>query len=218
MNDPRDRGWRTDKVSLGYLPEYYAIKAHLAEEIDPNDTGSWRATISKSHRQKVVDAIHILEVGVAGGGGLAMFRDVFETTNVWGVDLDPKAGTLDDQSGGYVLTASQDDPGLPLVVESRWGRFHLIVDDASHLAGPTSITLTNLWPLVLPGGFYVIEDWNYLEAGGMAQNLWQKIFGHMLAFPSVDLRDKPPPPYSGMLSDIADVKIRDGMIILRKRS
>lgn len=200
-----DRGWRTDKVSLGYLPEYYAIKGTLAEEM------------FGVIRDEFVDKVHILEVGVAGGGGLAMLRDVFETVNVWGVDLDPKAGTLDDQGGGYVLTASQDDPGLPLVVESRWGRFHLIVDDASHLAGPTSITLSNLWPLVLPGGFYVIEDWNYLEASGMAQNLWQKLFGWMLAYPSVDLREKPPPPFSGMLGGITSVTVRDGMIIIRKR-
>lgn len=201
-----DKGWRTDKVSLGYLPEYDRIRTVLY--------GDESNYLTNDHR------IKILEVGVAGGGGLQMFRDVFEAEDyhVLGVDIDPKAGTLDDQGQDRVLTASQDDPGLPLVVESKWGRFHLIVDDASHLAGPTSVTLSNLWPLVIPGGFYVIEDWNYLEASGMAQNLWQKLFGWMLAYPSVDLREKPQPPFSGMLEGIASVTIRDGMVIIRKQA
>jgi hypothetical protein len=194
-----DQGWPTDKVHLGYLPVYNRIRDELAE------TGIIAS----------VNHVQILEVGVAGGGGLAMLRDIFETGDVWGVDQGPKAGGLDDQD--HILYCDQADPGLALVLESDHpGGFHLIVDDASHLAGLTSTTLSNLWRLVKPGGFYVIEDWNYLEAGGMAQNLWQKIFGWWLAYPSVDLRDKPQPPYSGMLEGIADVTVRDGMIVLRK--
>jgi SAM-dependent methyltransferase len=197
-----DRGWHTDKVSLGYLPVYERIKGDL------------EAAFPAADRPLGAGSLKILEVGVAGGGGMAMLRDVFETTDVWGVDIGPKAGGLDDQNN--ILFCSQDDPGLPLVLANIHGSFHLIVDDASHLAGLTSVTLANLWTLVKPGGFYVIEDWNYLEAAGMAQNLWQKIFGWWLAYPSVDLRGKPQPPYSGMLEGIADVLIRDGMIVLRK--
>ena len=33
------------------------------------------------------------------------------------------------------------------------------MDDASHDGKLTTATLELLWPLVAPGGFYVVEDW-----------------------------------------------------------
>lgn len=183
--------WPTDKVELGYLPVY----RKLAHEL--------------------LSAPRILEVGVAGGGGMAMFRDVFDTGMVYGVDIKPEAGQPEDRDS--IITCSQDDPGLPLVLQSNgWVPFDLIVDDASHLAGPTAVTLANLWPLVTPGGAYVIEDWNYFEGPGMASNLWQKLIGWMLAHPGVGDPNRLP-PYSGMLSDVDSVTIRDGMIIVRRK-
>jgi hypothetical protein len=35
----------------------------------------------------------------------------------------------------------------------------LVVDDASHLLGPTRTSFNTLFPLLRPGGVYVIEDW-----------------------------------------------------------
>lgn len=43
--------------------------------------------------------------------------------------------------------------------------FDLIVDDASHDGVLTRRTWELLWPLVRPGGFYVIEDW-FVGLGG----------------------------------------------------
>ncbi len=35
----------------------------------------------------------------------------------------------------------------------------MIVDDASHIGRLTAATYALLWPLVKPGGYYVVEDW-----------------------------------------------------------
>jgi hypothetical protein len=190
----------TDKIELGYGPTYERIAFELG--VLPV------AGIGHNSSRR------ILEVGVAGGAGMEFFRDVFSTTEVYGVDLTPGAGHPDDHPN--ILTCSQDDPGLPLILQSNgWAPFHVIVDDASHRAGLTSVTLSNLWPLVVPGGYYVIEDWNYFEGPGMASNLWQKLLGHFLASPQVG-DPNPHNPYSGVLPYVDSVTIRDGMIIARK--
>jgi len=186
--------WATDKVQLGYLPTYRRIQAELAAR----------------HRHDPTFRPSVLEVGVASGGGMAMLSDVFDTGDVWGVDQEPKPGLTN------VIQSAQDHPGLGLRLMSEHGPFDLVVDDASHMAGPTAETLANLWILVRPGGWYVIEDWNLWDAEGNASNLWQKIIGPFMAYP-VAGDHKPNPPYSGMLPDVESVTITNGLIVIRKR-
>jgi hypothetical protein len=35
----------------------------------------------------------------------------------------------------------------------------LVIDDASHIYGPTKASFQALFPLLRPGGLYLIEDW-----------------------------------------------------------
>ena len=39
------------------------------------------------------------------------------------------------------------------------GGLDLVIDDGSHLAEPTRTSFDTLFPLLAPGGFYIIEDW-----------------------------------------------------------
>jgi hypothetical protein len=41
----------------------------------------------------------------------------------------------------------------------------LVVDDASHLVGPTRASFNTLFPRLRPGGFYIIEDWSWAHVG-----------------------------------------------------
>jgi len=41
----------------------------------------------------------------------------------------------------------------------------LVVDDASHLVGPTRASFNALFPRLRPGGVYVIEDWSWAHIG-----------------------------------------------------
>lgn len=186
----------TDKIDLGYLPTYTDIAIELGHD--------WHAG----------SPIRVLEVGVASGGGMDFFAEEFNTQYVYGVDINEDAGRPDQRD--RIVTSPQEHQSLYAVLAtSGWGPFHLIVDDASHLAGPTAVTLANLWSLVIPGGFYVIEDWNFFEGPGIGVNIWQKVLGHMLAHPSVG-DPEAVNPYSGVLPDVESVFIRDGMIVIRK--
>lgn len=65
----------------------------------------------------------------------------------------------------------------------------LVIDDASHLVGPTRATFETLFPLLRPGGHYVIEDWTWAHVGFGAKlpnetPLSRFVFEVVLALPS----------------------------------
>jgi hypothetical protein len=175
-------GFATDKISHGYLPTY----THIARTLGP--------------------AARICELGVWNGGSLDMWRSLFPEATIAGVDNDPEAYWPDD---AIKIAMNQDDPGLARVLDSHEGGWDLIVDDASHDGKLTRAALDNLWPLVSPGGFYVIEDW----------------FTGFDCFPDYDegmlelarsLVDRLDPHYPGG-RDLESIEYRHGMAIMRKK-
>jgi len=117
----------------GYIPDYL----ELVDAIGP-------------------DAV-VCEVGVLHGHSLEMWRDLIPQGTIIGIDHDPNAGWT---SGAKQIIAEQDDAELAAKVSVfAPDGCDLIVDDASHIAHLTAATFAQLWPLVKPGGYYVVEDW-----------------------------------------------------------
>ncbi len=104
----------------------------------------------------------LLEVGIHTGGSLLMWRDYFLQASIVGVDRSTPV-ELCDQSGRIrVFQCDQVDAQRldAIARESSPTGFHVIIDDASHLASLTAITFRTLFYKHLrPGGFYAIEDW-----------------------------------------------------------
>jgi demethylmacrocin O-methyltransferase len=100
----------------------------------------------------------VLELGVQSGASLQLWKDLWPCATVVGVDVDPNAVWPADT---VRVVCDQADRDLPQALAKACGTepFDLIVDDASHLIGPTMTTWHRLWPLVRPGGLYVWEDW-----------------------------------------------------------
>jgi hypothetical protein len=105
--------------------------------------------------------VSVLELGVAFGGSLLMWRDFFSGGPVIGVDL--QSIELKDPSGRIrtYVGKQQDTALLTTIAEAHAPNgFDLIVDDASHVG---EITKTSFWHLferhLKPGGIYAIEDW-----------------------------------------------------------
>ena len=91
------------------------------------------------------------------GESLDMWQALFPDGVIIGADLDPACIWPE---GTHRVIAHQDSPGLPaLVAEFAPDGCDLIVDDASHVGALSAATFALLWPLVRPGGFYVVEDW-----------------------------------------------------------
>jgi hypothetical protein len=119
----------TDKAVQGYIPVY----AQLAVALGP--------------------AARVCELGVLDGASLLLWQRLFPEGQVTGVDNLINA-TWPPGTRKVLMNAC--DPRLP---GELGGPFDLIVDDASHQGTATEVTFGRLWPLVAPGGVYVIEDW-----------------------------------------------------------
>jgi hypothetical protein len=106
--------------------------------------------------------IALLEIGVHKGGSLLLWRDYFLKGSIVGVDKYPPI-ELDDETGRIRLFQCDqvDTQRIDAIAgESGSAGFHIIIDDASHLASLTAITFRTLFYKHLrPGGFYAIEDW-----------------------------------------------------------
>ena len=178
---PAPKAYDTDKVAQGYLPAYNGIADLLG------------------------DAARVCEIGVFRGGSLATWLDLFPKGLVAGVDIDPDALWPD---GTIRIVAAQDDPALPGLLRGHAPEWDLIVDDASHDGVLSGATLDLLWPLVSPGGFYVIEDWftGFPEYRGPCRSpemldLAESLIGRLRRG-----------------SDTESVSYRYGMAIIRKKS
>jgi hypothetical protein len=99
----------------------------------------------------------ICEIGVWQGESLRMWKAVFPLATVCGVDYQTQDRVWPE--GTIQVISAQDNPALPgLLKEAGVTPLDLIVDDASHQPAQTARTFELLWPLVAPGGYYVIED------------------------------------------------------------
>lgn len=112
---------------------------------------------------------NILELGMWDGGSLAFWFEQCKPRKIVGIDLKKR----DDSPSFQKFAADKSD-----LIKTYWGinqgdserlreivrvefsaPLDLVVDDASHIYEPTLASFETLFPLLRPGGLYVIEDW-----------------------------------------------------------
>lgn len=103
----------------------------------------------------------VLEVGVFHGGGLRLWERYFPIARITGLDNDPECLRHASERSAVLLADQADEGQLNAVLGTQ--QFEVIIDDASHVFSATRSTYEALWPRLMPGGWYVIED---LEVSG----------------------------------------------------
>jgi len=125
----------TDKHSLytGYLDHYERMFRPLQHE-----------------------PIDIIEIGVFKGGSLRTWRRFFSKARIIGVDINPACLQY---AGNDVIVeiGSQNDAAFLESLRSKY-QPTIVIDDGSHRALDIKFTFERLFPALLPGGCYVIED------------------------------------------------------------
>ncbi|MGO9320648.1 MAG: class I SAM-dependent methyltransferase [Solirubrobacteraceae bacterium] len=102
--------------------------------------------------------VHIVEIGVFGGGCLQMWREYFgPDTHIYGVDIDPGCRALESENVEIVV-GDQSDPQFWGSFLERCPRIDVVIDDGGHEAHQQAVTLECLLPHIRPGGVYVCED------------------------------------------------------------
>lgn len=102
--------------------------------------------------------IKFLEIGVARGGSLQMWRKFLgDQAVLFGIDINPDCAQFDGQAG-QVRIGSQDDPAFLERVVQEMGGVDIVLDDGSHDSRHIRASLHALYPKLSEGGLYVIED------------------------------------------------------------
>jgi len=136
---------------------------------------------------------NVLEFGVFEGGSPVLLSLLYDLRRYVGVELKPSVSGLtqflDSHPVGRRIHVhfgvSQDNAdAVRAIVASEFGEepIDLIIDDASHQYGPSKRSFEIAFPLLRPGGIYVIEDWGWAhwphftqwgEASGLSNLIFQ---------------------------------------------
>src|ERR1700730_15050562 len=123
----------------------------------------WSATDFRPRR--------MLEIGIWDGGSTAFWYEHLRPERLVAIDLKDREDSLYFRryvtANGLldrVLTRWKTDQAdrtalLEIVERDLGGELDLVIDDGSHLDRPTRASFEALFPLVPPGGLYIIEDW-----------------------------------------------------------
>lgn len=97
--------------------------------------------------------ITILEIGVAGGGSIKMWREYFPLAKVYGIDNNP------DCAGEGIFIGDHNEVPFIQSVFEKIGKCDLIIDDGSHVGGDMKYLFKTLFKdWINPGGLYIVED------------------------------------------------------------
>lgn len=108
------------------------------------------------------DIRRMLEVGIAWGHSLKAWRDWFGPgVEVHGMDLTANPGSIDGATQYLGCDSTKLDQVDAILRDLM---FDLIVDDGDHHPDRQRDTYQNLIGRLNPGGVYVIEDFQWLEA------------------------------------------------------
>ena len=141
--------------------DFAALAAHYG-------TDKWGTHRYAQHYQRHLEQFRgqkfaMLEIGIGGykhegkgGASLRAWQDFFPRAQIIGLDIEDKSFV----DGGRIRSyqGSQADPELLERMNREVGPFLLVVDDGSHRPEHIRASFEVLYPLLLDGGIYVIED------------------------------------------------------------
>jgi len=114
---------------------------------------------------------HMVEIGIWDGGSTAFWWEHLRPEKLVAIDLMSRDDShyfreyvTRNEAGSriktYWRTNQADRASLRRIVEQDLGgTVDLVIDDGSHLYLPTKASFELLFPLLPPGGLYIIEDW-----------------------------------------------------------
>lgn len=111
----------------------------------------------------------VLEIGVACGGGCMSWHDWMPKAEIWGVDIVPVVPELIQLQPRVHFVAG--DINDQTTIDQLPPQFDFVCDDGSHKAEDIHKAMGYLWPRLMKGGWYCVEDLDYTGRG---------IIGHLI--------------------------------------
>ena len=102
----------------------------------------------------------VLEIGIADGGSLALWRHLFgPQARIAGLDRNPACPRDALEALGFpVFLGFQESPSDLAKVYDSLGSLDVVIDDGSHVDAHIKASFDFLYPRLSPKGVYLIED------------------------------------------------------------
>lgn len=111
-------------------------------------------------RQYRNDPISLLEIGIQNGGSLDTYSEYFKNFEVLigcDINLDCKKLNYPDDRIKVVVGDANSEDAFKEILKIK-DSFNIIIDDGSHVSTDIINSFIRYFPLLCPGGVYVIED------------------------------------------------------------
>ncbi len=123
---------------------------------------------------------NVFELGIRKGGSTVLFASLFQPDRIVSIDITGPVPALEKFRGehpdggrvsAHYRTSQDDEARLNEILAQEFdGPLDVVLDDASHDYHLTRASFEILFPRLRPGGYYVIEDWQWAHAPGFM--LW----------------------------------------------
>lgn len=108
------------------------------------------------HRRHQIETV--LEIGIAGGHSLRMWKEFFDRALIYGIDCNTECLAQAEDRILCFIADQYNEENLINVMQIIGHKFDLIIDDGSHESAHQIFTAQVLLPYLAPNGVYVIED------------------------------------------------------------
>lgn len=149
----------------------------LADIVDNNRTDkntihSYLGLYEKLLRSRKDRATHVLEIGIAhGGGSIKLWHDYFQNATVYGLDVIPIHEVSDDLKTleRVRIHASTNAYDPTIIANSFAGRgifFDMVLDDGPHTLDSMRAFITHYSHLLKDDGILILEDiqsWDWID-------------------------------------------------------
>ncbi len=139
------------------LATIYEKYRHLT---DKGTRHSYLETYERLFEPYRTQVVSLLEIGVQCGGSLLMWAEFLPGAAITGLEVEapiPRTCGLYQCHAPYERVQVHYGCNVMHLSEAS-GPLNIVIDDGSHLLGEQVAAFKFLWPRLLPGGMYVIED------------------------------------------------------------
>ena len=189
--------------------------------IPGSDKGPTYITLYERFFERLRDKpVRLLELGIASGGSLRYWAGYFPHGQIVGLDLAPPPidhPRITTVAGNQANTAALDACG---------DSFDIVIDDCAHVATAARASFDHLFPKVVSGGIYAIEDWgtgywsNWEDGASFAPGHNAGMVGFIKdLFDRVSINDITRGSFEGhsdQQSDIESMSLINGLVIVVK--
>lgn len=103
------------------------------------------------------EQFNLIEIGGLNGASLKMWRDYFANSRIICLDIKPEIKQFEEDRI-KVEIGNAGQAAFLKNVRQKYEKAKIILDDGSHRWDHMRTAFRHLYPMVEPGGFYVVED------------------------------------------------------------